>query len=392
MSDNNEPDDDSEDLSSKEIDAILVDCIQRIDIGKNGEKGREQLMQARREAGLEEIGRPPEVQLPNIPACDGCGNDYSGKLRCSRCECSFYCSKDCQKAAWKQGHKHECSSAKERAQKVAKSVVDCLNEIDNLPPVARVQGLTKNLDASGPYMFAVEYGLLDSIRGCFIEDANVVQNNLHPNDMFHVCFTHWIMMCLFRGQRVSRTNSSFGRVDGGRIQAYLQAFPNDGFEVWWHASLQTASLILEDGFQGHELFAHHQTARDVWSGFALTFASKRASEAILLTHDPAKCRARATWMLTELQPYLTKLSKAPEGRDYNDIIEGYFNQVSAMIVAQCRILRNIDINAPKLLKLKKLRLVMYRRIAVPLAEELIRKKKLSDNSRAEVVLKKANAM
>jgi hypothetical protein len=63
-----------------------------------------------------------------------------------------------------------------------------------------------------------------------------------------------------------------------------------------------------------------------------------------------------------------------------------------MIVVQCRILRNIDINAPKLLKLKKLRLVMYRRIAVPLAEELIRKKKLSDNSRAEVVLKKANAM
>ncbi|KNE66419.1 hypothetical protein AMAG_19576 [Allomyces macrogynus ATCC 38327] len=31
--------------------------------------------------------------------------------RCSRCKCTWYCSRECQIAAWKQGHKHWCRPA-----------------------------------------------------------------------------------------------------------------------------------------------------------------------------------------------------------------------------------------------------------------------------------------
>lgn len=76
--------------------------------------------------------------------------------------------------------------------------------------------------------------------------------------------------------------------------------------------------------------------RDVLSGLSLVFASKPVSEAILLTHDAAKCRERVNWMMMEMRPYLVKLQKAPEGRDRDDVIEAYFNQVPAMIVALWR--------------------------------------------------------
>jgi len=375
-------------VKDEELDAILVQSIHSMDLVKNGEANAKQLMKDRKAAGLEEIAPRPEIELPNIPSCDGCGKDYSGRLRCSSCECAYYCGKECQKTAWKEGHKKECSSMKERAQTVGKSVVDSLKDESSLP-IARVQGLTDNLNASGPYMYAVEYGLHDAMHSCFMEDEHIIEHFLHPSSYFHICYTHWIMMCLFRGQRLSRTNSSFGKVDGGRIQAYLQAFPQDGLQVWWRAALQTAMLILDDAFEGHKLFEYHQNARDVWSGFALTFASKRASEGILLTHDKTKCRERATWMLTTLQTCLARLQKAPQGRDHNDVIEAYFNQVAAMIVTQCRLLADVDIDAPKLLKLKKIQLAMYRRIAVPLAEEMIRKKRLNNDAVAEKVLKKA---
>jgi len=90
-----------------------------------------------------------------------------------------------------------------------------------------------------------------------------------------------------------------------------------------------------------------------------------------------------------MQTCLARLQKAPQGRDHNDVIEAYFNQVAAMIVTQCRLLAGVDIDVPKLLKLKKIQLAMYRRIAVPLAEEMIRKKRLNNDAVAEKVLKKA---
>lgn len=46
-----------------------------------------------------------------VNACYVCGKEGSPDLklqRCSRCKCSLYCSADCQKKGWSQGHKLEC--------------------------------------------------------------------------------------------------------------------------------------------------------------------------------------------------------------------------------------------------------------------------------------------
>jgi hypothetical protein len=42
----------------------------------------------------------------SICAADGCAE--RGELRCSRCKAETYCSKACQKRAWKAGHKKFC--------------------------------------------------------------------------------------------------------------------------------------------------------------------------------------------------------------------------------------------------------------------------------------------
>ena len=41
-------------------------------------------------------------------ACSQCGARGHGFQQCARCQAARYCSKECQKAAWKQGHKEAC--------------------------------------------------------------------------------------------------------------------------------------------------------------------------------------------------------------------------------------------------------------------------------------------
>ena len=50
--------------------------------------------------------------------CFSCGNTGAMKC-CSRCKCAYYCSRDCQAAAWKSGHKATCKQIR-RMQKTKK--------------------------------------------------------------------------------------------------------------------------------------------------------------------------------------------------------------------------------------------------------------------------------
>ena len=43
-----------------------------------------------------------------MPSCSHCGADASAPKTCARCRQSVYCSRACQIAAWKSGHKAEC--------------------------------------------------------------------------------------------------------------------------------------------------------------------------------------------------------------------------------------------------------------------------------------------
>jgi len=49
--------------------------------------------------------------MPVFNACSFCGSKESETIkhkRCSACRQRLYCSSDCQKQDWKQGHKEEC--------------------------------------------------------------------------------------------------------------------------------------------------------------------------------------------------------------------------------------------------------------------------------------------
>lgn len=63
------------------------------------------------------------VEFSSDAACHHCsktaqeaGAAAAGLLRCSRCRSALYCSKDCQLAAWKAGHRDRCAQqTQERA-------------------------------------------------------------------------------------------------------------------------------------------------------------------------------------------------------------------------------------------------------------------------------------
>ena len=51
-----------------------------------------------------------------MPACSHCGKHKDELRMCASCRSARYCSRECQVAAWKHGHKQECGRlAAERA-------------------------------------------------------------------------------------------------------------------------------------------------------------------------------------------------------------------------------------------------------------------------------------
>ena len=63
---------------------------------------------------------PPHIQEElKKGQCSGCGHArrLQEKFRaCSRCNVTRYCSKECQKKHWKEGHKKECVAKEERKE------------------------------------------------------------------------------------------------------------------------------------------------------------------------------------------------------------------------------------------------------------------------------------
>ena len=60
------------------------------------------------------MAEPSEVSddsADDTPPCAHCGKEGAGELTCSRCKSASYCSKECQVADWKRGHKLSCQQS-----------------------------------------------------------------------------------------------------------------------------------------------------------------------------------------------------------------------------------------------------------------------------------------
>jgi hypothetical protein len=132
-----------------------------------------------------ELGRVCPSKDPDIPACDACGKEFSANLICSRCQSAFYCTKECQKSAWKfGGHKQLCDGMKEQCASDAKRVMNVLTRRNTEDCMTLERHLLLVQDGAGAYKAAVAEGLHAALRGLFRDDAeNVLDLLLGDGDI-----------------------------------------------------------------------------------------------------------------------------------------------------------------------------------------------------------------
>ncbi|GAX23897.1 hypothetical protein FisN_20Hh103 [Fistulifera solaris] len=121
-----------------------------------------------------------ENTLRRYITCDAehCGQQHPAQ-RCSNCKTVYYCSRDCQKAAWKR-HKVVCHSVEKMKRLTA--VVDDLNQMDDITGIS--QG---NAETAGPCGICLEETIVDPI-------------------VFNNCKHAFCYACLIRYQTFSRTS------------------------------------------------------------------------------------------------------------------------------------------------------------------------------------------
>ena len=78
------------------------------------------------------------VRVGTSRECHGCQQPKANLKLCTACRSVAYCSQECQKAAWKAGHKKECArkqASREQGKDDARGTKECHGEILQLPPV-----------------------------------------------------------------------------------------------------------------------------------------------------------------------------------------------------------------------------------------------------------------
>ena len=61
----------------------------------------------------EQLSRRMAARLCDAPGCSNTESEGTKFQKCSGCKARIFCSKECQKAAWKGGHKGECTKLAE---------------------------------------------------------------------------------------------------------------------------------------------------------------------------------------------------------------------------------------------------------------------------------------
>jgi hypothetical protein len=358
---------------TKDENTINEDAIASLDWDKYDKQAEE----FRKERAAR--GYTSATQDPDIPACDACGKSFSGNMSCASCQSVFYCSKECQRAAWKQGgHKQTCPTMKEDCDQLAEQVLHMMeyksNDIDH--------SHYDMLDMAGPYKAAVQKGLHKELLKIFQEDLEEVNDRWYDTRMIS-SKTGTAMCALFRGERYEGRgvkSRSFACCDGHRIKMYVESHPC-AFEAWWEASMATMLLALDDRVWREGPGVHstvRQLSRDTIAGWILVFATKSGSKAILLPHSPKEeSKARAEYLANSIRKSMArfKATASSPDRDPGGSLEGMLYQVAAEIDLRYQMFQ-MDIGFEKLLKIKGSKMTTrYKGLALPFAEATIAKGK-----------------
>jgi hypothetical protein len=344
------------------------------------------------DADKRESDRLADGKDPDVPACDSCGKEFSANLVCSRCQSAFYCTKECQKNAWKQGgHKQLCGGMKEQCGRDAKCVVQALTRRNNEDCIALEGDLLCVLDGAGAYKTAVKEGLHEALCQLFSDDAEHVKELFHGGPPTHVWAATRTVTCrLFRGQRAEGRavkNKRFDYVDGQRIKAYVNSHPG-AFNLWFHASIITILLPFDSDIwsrRGSSNSRQHtyayRAASDLIQGWELVWANKRASRAILLpavADDSTETRTAAQVAKTRAESIANRyrgvmeISEHLGERDPKNAVASMIYLCAAMVAYRVREFGiNLDFN--KQLKLEGFVKQRYEQLAVPGAKATIEK-------------------
>ena len=232
-------------------------------------------------SGMKPLPNPTDAPVLEV-SCDQCGAG-DAKQRCSACASAHYCTKQCQVAAWKSGHKAACGGLQAACEQDGKAVVAALNDVSL--GADRVAELGR-LDREGAYKVAVSSGLFAGLTGALLDEAEQVVHlwlNPQPPNVPTSLFHH-ISTSVFRGER-HRTDGGFGKADGGRLASFLRAEP-----AGWLAMLAAGNAVAQMGVGAkieQELWAYaHRAARDVWSFFNLALIHRAVAIAIFRVPTP----------------------------------------------------------------------------------------------------------
>jgi hypothetical protein len=316
--------------------------------------------------GLRPLETTSAAKVPRSD-CDACGA-ANARQKCGKCLVTFYCSRDCQKAGWKQ-HKVVCPTIAEDSRIAAEEIVAAMaNASSSGSSYSRVSRMSE-LDSNPVYDAAVSVGLNDTLKQLFLADAADVKSRYERHDA--TSFSQWIVPTLFRANRRSVSAGMF-KMDANRVKSYVRSSP-EAWDAWFDAAAETATLpaAVHRG-SSSTLRAHaHRAARDVWASFAGVFSDPVIANSILSSPEVA------TTLLKKLNVVLSAVSDQDGlGADPNGTVICNVNQTAAMIRHWCLAfphLKAASENIEKQLGLKTHRLQMFKSISIPYAEGIIEK-------------------
>ncbi len=319
--------------------------------------------------------------MPDYPPCDYCGEEFAGKMHCSRCSCVFYCSKVCQAAHWKAGHKKVCAAMKEDCQQAAETFIEIMGqETEDYMNMKVNPDIWNSMDNAGTYKMALAQGLNGTIQALLKDDLKNADDWNRSGKIGS--FVQFINCQLFRNGR-NIPGKLFSAIDAYRIKKYVRS-SDEAFELWFSASMNVIQIFQTHGmaagrmgrFGMGKFWSMQRMARDIAASWGYVFTSTKASKAILLGESKVAddaAVARAKWIIAQLKKIIPQFPL--DSTDKSAAIEGEVNMFTAMIEVR---LDEFGVNVGNfmsLLGLRGMKKHMYDDMALPFALGTIAKGK-----------------